>query len=123
MGQRPIQKDFAPCGMIEDPMSWKLPGVMFNGYWTGEGWEVVVKRPGQRLRLLDLPRHKSELALGILADYLGDKDLAADLHDDFAALTIRRFTGDWELSESDIEAALTEVEILRARWRMALARG
>lgn len=56
-------------------------------------------------------------------DYLGDEDRAANLHHEFAALTIRRFSGDWELSESDIENVLMEVEILRARWRIALARG
>jgi hypothetical protein len=42
---------------------------------------------------------------------------------DFAALTIRRFTADWKLNENDIDNALMEVEILRARWRIALARG
>lgn len=98
-------------------------GVRYQGYWTGEGWEVVVKRPGRRLRLLDLPRNKKEWALSILTDYLDDENRAADLHNDFAALTIRRFTGDWELTESDIENALMEVEILRARWLIALARG
>ena len=98
-------------------------GVTYKGYWIGEGWEVVVKRPGQRLRLLDLPLRKGEWALSILKDYLGDEGRAADLHNDFAALTIRRFKADWELSESNIDSALTEVEILRARWRIALARG
>jgi hypothetical protein len=72
---------------------------------------------------IDLPRRKGEWGLSILTDYLGDESRAADLHNDFAALTIRRFTEDWELSESDIESALMEVEILRARWRIALARG
>jgi len=96
---------------------------MYKGYWTGEGWEVVVKRPNQPLRLLDLPPRKGEWALSILTDYLGDEGRAASLHNDFAALTIRRFTQDWELSESDIERTLMEVEILRLRWRIALARG
>jgi hypothetical protein len=59
----------------------------------------------------------------MLTDYLGDEGRAEDLHHDFAALTIRRFTEDWELSESDVENALMEVEILRARFRIALARG
>jgi len=54
---------------------------------------------------------------------MGDAGRAADLHHDFAALTIRRFTGDWELSESDMDKALGEIEILRARLRIALARG
>jgi hypothetical protein len=99
------------------------PKVIYQGHRIGEGWEVVVRRPNQRLRLLELPKRKGEYALNILKDYLGDEPRAADLHHDFAALTIRQFTADWELSESDIEKALMEVEILRARWRIALARG
>jgi hypothetical protein len=83
---------------------------------------VIVKKPGQPVRPLDLPRRSGEWALSILTDYLGDEARAADLHHDFAALTIRRFTENWELSASDIDAALTEVEILRARWRLVLAR-
>jgi hypothetical protein len=104
-------------------MGWNPPEVTYKGYGTGDGWEVVVKRPGQPLRLLDLPLRKGEWALRLLTDYLGDETRAADLHNDFAALTIRRFTADWELSESDIDKALSEVEILRARLRIALARG
>ena len=104
-------------------MGGNLPRVTYEGYRIGEGWEVVVKRPGQPLRLLDLPLRKGEWALRILTDYLGDEGRAADLHTDFAALTIRRFTADWELSESDIEKVLIEIEILRARLRIALARG
>lgn len=104
-------------------MGWKLSEVTYKGYRTGEGWEVVVKRPGQPLRLLDLPRRKGEWALSILTDYLNDQGRAADLHHDFAALTIRRFTENWELSESDIDNALMEVEILRARLRIAFSRG
>jgi hypothetical protein len=75
------------------------------------------------MRPLNLPRRKGEWALSILTDYLHDQDRAAELHNDFDALTIRRFTGDWELSESDIENVLGEVEVLRARLRIALARG
>ena len=102
---------------------WDLPGVTYKGYWTGEGWEVIVKRTGQPLRPLDLPPRKGEWGLSILTDFLQDQGRAADLHHDFAALTIRRFTADWELSETDIENVLGEVEILRARLRIALARG
>jgi hypothetical protein len=75
------------------------------------------------LRLLDLPCRQGELALILLTDYLGDQARAADLHQEFASLTIDRFTEDWELSASDIENAIMEVEILRARWRIALMRG
>ena len=100
-----------------------LPKVTYKGYRTGEGWEVIVKRPGQPLRPLDLPPRKGEWAVSILANYLEDRGRAEDLHNDFAALTIRRFTADWELSESDIDNVLREVEILRARLRIALARG
>jgi hypothetical protein len=104
-------------------MDWNVPKVTYKGYRTPEGWEVAVKRRGQPLRLLDLPRRAGEWALSILSDYLGDESRAAELQSDFAALTIRRFTADWELSESDIDNTLTEVEILRARLRIALARG
>jgi hypothetical protein len=104
-------------------MGWNQLKVTYKGYWTEGGWEVVVERPGQRLRLLDLPGRKGEWALSILNNYLGDEGRAADLHNDFDALTIRRFKTDWELSEKDIDNALMEIEILRARWRIALARG
>jgi hypothetical protein len=97
--------------------------VTYQGFRTNEGWEVVVKRLGQPLRLLDLPRRKGEWALSILTNYLDDPGRATDLHNDFAALTLRRFTTDWELTDSDIEKVLTEVEILRARLCIALARG
>jgi hypothetical protein len=100
------------------------PGkVIYQGFRIGEGWEVVVKRFGQPMRPLRLPRREGEWALSILIDYLGDEDRAANLHQDFAALTLRRFGMDWEMSESDIDKVLTEVEILRARWRLVLARG
>ena len=75
------------------------------------------------MRLLDLPRCRAEWALNMLTDYLGDQVRAADVHHDFAALTSARFTGDWELSADDLEQALMEVEVLRARMRIALARG
>jgi hypothetical protein len=100
------------------------PGkVTYQGFRIGEGWEVIVKRLGQPTRPLELPRRKGDWAVSILTDYLGDEDRAANLHQDFAALTIRRFTGDWELTDRDIEDTLMEIEILRARWRLALARG
>lgn len=104
-------------------MGSNVRSITYKGYRTGAGWEVVVHRPGQRLRLLDLPRRQGEWALRILTDYLGDEERAANLYHDFDALTIRRFTTDWELSEGDMEKFLIELEILRARWRIALARG
>jgi len=104
-------------------MEWNLPRVTYKGYWTGDGWEVIVKKPGQPMRPLNLPPRKGQWAMSILTDYLDDQGRAADLHHDFAALTIHRFTTDWELGESDIERVLGEVEILRARLRIALARG
>jgi hypothetical protein len=107
----------------QSTMELSLAKVTYQGFRTGAGWEVVVNRPGQRLRLLDLPRRKGEWALNLLRDCLEDEARAADLHNDFAALTIRRFTGDWELSEKDIENVLREIEVLRARLRIALARG
>ncbi len=69
------------------------------------------------------PAGRANCALILLTDYLGDPARAEDLHQEFASLTIDRFTEDWELSASDIENAIMEVEILRARWRIALMRG
>ena len=97
--------------------------VVYQGFRAGEGWEVVVRRPGRPVRLLDPPSPDSKLTLNILVDYLGDEERAAALQRDFSSITRRRFTGDWELSDSDIDKALMEVEILRARLRIALARG
>ena len=104
-------------------MNHNLTRITYQGFRTGDAWEVAVARPGQPLRLLDLPRRQGELALVLLTDYLGDQTRAADLYQDFASLTIDRFTVDWELSGSDIENAIMDVEILRARWRMAITRG
>ena len=104
-------------------MNHNLTRITYQGFRTGDGWEVAVARPGQPLRLLDLPRRQSEWALVLLADYLGDQARAADLQQEFASLTIDRFTADWELSGSDIENAIMEVELLRARWRRAIMRG
>jgi len=47
-------------------MGWNLTGVTYKGYLTRQGWEVVVKRFGQPLRPLDLPRRKGEWALSTL---------------------------------------------------------
>jgi hypothetical protein len=99
-----------------------LAKVTYQGFRTSDGWEVVVKRPGQPLRLLDRSPN-GKWALSLLKDYLADEDRATDLHQDFAALTIRQFAEDWEMSESDIDNALIQVEMLRLRWRIALARG
>jgi predicted ATPase len=104
-------------------MNQNLTRVTYRGFRTGSGWEVAVARSGEPMRLLDQPRIEGEWALSILTNYLGDQARAADLHQDFASLTVSRLTDDWELSGSDIESALTEVEILRARWRIALMRG
>lgn len=94
----------------------------YQGFRTAAGWEVVVRRPGEPPRLLDLPQRQGEWALRILTDYFGDESRAAALSPEFAALTIDRYTEDWELTASGIESALMEIEILRARFRMALMR-
>jgi len=104
-------------------MNQSFTRVTYKGFRTGNGWEVAVARSGQPMRLLDHRRFQGEWALSILTDYLGDQARAANLYQDFASLTISRFTDDWELSGSDIDNALMEVEMLRARWRMALMRG
>jgi Family of unknown function (DUF6166) len=98
-------------------------GLKYQGFRTADGWEVVVRRPGEPARLLELPRRRGEWALRILTDYFGDEVRAATLHQEFAALTIDRFTEDWVLTASDLENTLMEIEILRARFRMALMRG
>jgi hypothetical protein len=97
--------------------------VIYKGFRTGDGWEVAVARPGHPVRLLERPRRPEEWSLKILRDYLGDSARARDLYQDFASLTINRFTKDWELSGPEIDNAIMEVEILRARWRMLLTRG
>ena len=99
----------------------RLARVTYQGFRTDEGWEIVVKRSGQPLRLLEVPPQR-RWALSILKDYLRDEARAADLHQDFEALTIRRFAGDWEMNESEIEDALLQIEVLRMRWRLAMAR-
>jgi hypothetical protein len=108
--------------IIGGTMSLGLARVTYQGFRTGERWEVVVRRPGQRLRLLDV-HHGGKCAFSILRDYFADETRAADLHEDFDALTVRRFTEDWELSEIEIEDILAQIEMLRMRLRMAVARG
>jgi len=97
--------------------------VIYKGFRTSDGWEVAVARPGQPVRLLARPRRPDEWALKILRDYLADPARAKDLYQDFASVTINRFSKDWELSGSEIDTAILEVEMLRARWRMILTRG
>ena len=97
--------------------------VTYKGFRTADGWEVVAARPSQPLRLLDKPRRQDEWSLSILTDYFDDAIRAADLHQEFASITVDRFTKDWEMSGNEIERALLEVEVLRARWRVSLMRG
>ena len=63
----------------------------YQGFRTAAGWEVVVRRPGEPPRLLDLPQRQGEWALRILTDYFGDESRAAALSPEFAALTIDRY--------------------------------
>ena len=100
-----------------------LSRVTYKGFRTRDGWEVCAARAGRSLRLLDRPGRQDEWSLSILTDYLGDPARALDLYQEFASLTINRFTNDWELSGSDIDNVLMELEILRGRWRVALMRG
>lgn len=97
--------------------------VTYQGFRVAAGWEVVVARSGQPLRLLDLPVPPETWSLRILTDYLADPARAADLSEDFSALTVGQFTEDWTLTASNIEAAISEIELLRAKCRMALMRG
>lgn len=103
-------------------MAAKVGRVTYRGYRVGERWEVVVKRLGEPSRPLDLPVHPGEWALRILTDYLGDERRAEELHAGVAALTIHRFTEDWQLSDSDIDDAIRDVELLNLQWRATLAR-
>ncbi len=80
--------------------------VTYNGYFTARGWEIVVKETRSTVTSARLaPAHQGIGSLSLLSDYLADESRAADLSSDFAALTIRRFTKDWELSGRDIETS------------------
>ena len=103
-------------------MAAKEGRVTYRGYRVGERWEVVVKRQGEPSRPLESPLHPGEWALRILADYLGDERRAQELHAGVAALITRRFTEDWQLSDSDIDDAIRDVEFLNLQWRAILAR-
>lgn len=82
-----------------------------------------MSQPGRRLRLLDRAHSMAEMARTILMDYLSDATRADDLAPEFAALSMRQFTEPWRLDGDDIEKWITEVEMLRARWRRSLMRG
>lgn len=58
----------------------------------------------------------AQLALAILVDYLGDKDKAYNLHQEFKQLVIANLKSaeSWELTSRDIERAL--VKIYRKRF-------
>ena len=47
-----------------------------------------------------------QLALAILADYLGDGDRAVRLSSPFMKKVVANFDNDWELSGAEIDAAL-----------------
>jgi hypothetical protein len=50
----------------------------------------------------------AQLALAILADYLGDDARALALHDGFMRAVVANFANEWEMTSSDIEAALRD---------------
>ena len=64
----------------------------FGFEWTYEG---------------DSPR---QLALAILADYLGDNARAIRLAEPFMKQTVANFDNDWELNGAEVEAAVRTLE-------------
>lgn len=52
----------------------------------------------------------AQLSLALLAHHLGDDDKALTLCDAFMRGTIANLDNDWELTASDIDAALAEID-------------
>jgi Family of unknown function (DUF6166) len=51
-----------------------------------------------------------QLALAILADYLGDNDKAIRLSESFMKKVVANLDNDWALSDADVDAALHGLE-------------
>src|SRR5580700_4150253 len=51
-----------------------------------------------------------QLALAILADYLGDSDRAIRLSEPFMKQTVANLDNDWQLSGDDVAAAIRSLE-------------
>jgi hypothetical protein len=51
-----------------------------------------------------------QLALAILADYLGDSDRAIRLSEPFMKLVVANLDNDWRLTGAEVEAALQNLE-------------
>jgi Family of unknown function (DUF6166) len=51
-----------------------------------------------------------QLALAILADYLGDKDRAVRLSEPFMKLVVANLDNDWQLTGAEIDAAVRTLE-------------
>jgi hypothetical protein len=51
-----------------------------------------------------------QLALAILADYLGDKDRAAALAEPFMKLIVANLDNDWRLTGAEVEDAVRNLE-------------
>ena len=77
--------------------------------WCRWGWGQRGLRPlvelGQASLLVygDSPR---QLALAILADYLGDNDKAVRLSEPFMKKIVANLDNDWRLTGADIDAAI-----------------
>ena len=52
----------------------------------------------------------AQLALALLADHLGDDAKARALHDAFMRAVVANFGNDWEMTGTDIDAALAAIE-------------
>lgn len=51
----------------------------------------------------------AQLALAILADHLGDASAALAHHETFMKAIVANFNNEWEMSEEDVGAALTNL--------------
>ena len=98
-----------------------MAGHVFRGDRTIDGAEVTVDGTAldQRLALRTFTDHGFEwsyegdgprqLALAILAQHLGDDASALALAEDFMTRVVANFGNEWEMSATDIDAALANI--------------
>lgn len=53
----------------------------------------------------------AQLALALLADHLGDSGAALEKHEVFMREIVANFNNEWEMTSSDIETALADLEV------------
>lgn len=104
---------------------------LYRGIYDPAGCRVEVVRTGHTLNLRhDLRNHSpggaawgysgsgpAQLALGLLADYLDDDELAQACYQDFKSAVIARLDqrGSWLLTREQIETALGPIRAARLR--------